>query len=145
MAPGEHAVWGKHTLFSESLRSPLIITPPKLAQPGPFSEAVVSTIDIFPTLCDLALLPTPPKGHGKSLVPQLVNPQVPSRRHAVAYHGSKKPRRSATHRLILHPKGAVELYDLRTPAAETKNVAADNPKIVSELKTALNQALSSPR
>ena len=56
---GEHAIWGKHALFDESVRSPLIIRYDEIPQPGASSESLVETLDLFPTLCDLAGLPGP--------------------------------------------------------------------------------------
>ena len=50
---GEHAIWGKHSLFEESLRSPLIIHYPEMKHKDSKTDAIVETLDIFPTLCDL--------------------------------------------------------------------------------------------
>lgn len=77
---GEHAIWGKHALFEESLRSPLIIHYPGMAKPGESTKSVVETLDMFPTLCDLAGLPKPDFVHGVSLRAQLENPKRPATR-----------------------------------------------------------------
>ena len=74
---GEHAVWGKHTLFEESLRSPLIVAHPALPAPGTPTRAVVESIDLYPTLCDLAGLPVPAFLDGESLRPILHDPAAP--------------------------------------------------------------------
>ena len=37
---GEHAVWGKHALFEESLRSPLIISHRGIQKPGEPTDAI---------------------------------------------------------------------------------------------------------
>src|SRR5690606_19347793 len=71
---GEHATWGKHSLYEESLRSPLIIRYPNMPRPGAISDAIVETIDLFPTLTDLSGLPQPVGVDGRSLIPQLTNP-----------------------------------------------------------------------
>ena len=137
---GEHSVWGKHTLFEESLRSPLIIVTPEVKQPGVNSMAMVETLDIFPTLCELAGLPTPEFADGVSLVPQLSDPQ--SAGHpAIAYHGRAKTIRTSKHRLIVHQGGHVELYDHTSSGGETENVAESHPEIVSKLKSQLNLRL----
>lgn len=138
---GEHAVWGKHTLFEESLRSPLIIRSPGLPSPGRPSAAVVETIDLFPTLCELAELPAPGYAHGTSLVPQIHDPSVTGRA-AVSYHGNATTLRTETHRLIAHRDGAFELYDHTSPRVETRNLAASDPDRVSTLLAQLEERLA---
>ncbi len=130
---GEHAVWGKHTLFEESLRAPLIISTPAMVQGGEKSEAVVETVDIFPTLSELAGLPHPDFSDGKSLLPQLTDPEL-SGRGAFGYHGKARTLRTDTHRLILHHDGYMELYDHTAPEKETKNLAEAFPELCEELK-----------
>ncbi|RMG41281.1 MAG: iduronate-2-sulfatase [Planctomycetota bacterium] len=137
---GEHAVWGKHTLFEESLRSPLIIAYPGLPQPGAASEAIVETIDVFPTLCELTGVPVPGFVHGVSLVPQLRDPGAKG--HAAVSYARARTIRTTTHRLIEHPDGYVELYDHRTDPGETRNVASDQPQVVARLRAALADRLS---
>ena len=137
---GEHAVWGKHTLFEESLRSPLIIRSNNLVTAGSSTNAVVETIDIFPTLCQLAELPQPDFLAGTSLVPQLANSGL-SGRSAIAYHRKATTIRTNTHRLILHTSGAVELYDHTSKETETRNIAAAEPALVSELTSKLRDRL----
>ena len=63
---------------------------------GSATDALVSHIDVFPTLCDLLGLPTPPTVQGRSLMPILqdqmaeVNEAVFSE---VNYHGAYEPMR----------------------------------------------------
>jgi iduronate 2-sulfatase len=71
---GEHAVWGKHTLFEESLRAPLVISAPGMEKPGAKTDAIVETVDIYPTLCELSGVPKPDGLSGKSLTKYLEDP-----------------------------------------------------------------------
>jgi len=137
---GEYAVWGKHTLFEESLRSPLIIRLNNLLAAGSSTDAVVETIDIFPTLCQLAELPQPDYLAGTSLVPQFADSGL-SDGFAIAYHRKATTIRTSTHRLILHSSGAVELYDHTSTETETRNIAATEPALVSELTSKLKDRL----
>ncbi len=138
---GEHAVWGKHTLFEESLRSPLVIQYPSIAAPGEKTEAMVQTVDIFPTLCALSGIPIPDFTQGISLQPILDDPRG-NGHPAVAYLGEATTLRTATHRLVLHQDGYVELYDHTSPEKETRNVADAHPGIVRKMKASLEKQLN---
>ena len=135
---GEHAVWGKHTLFEESLRSPLIIVDPSIKKPGTSTNSIVESIDIFPTLCDLTGIRKPTFLTGDSLVPLLKDPATLPNSHAISYHGKARTIRTDTHRLIKHSKGHLELYDHTTPEGETKNIARENPNLANELSAKLS-------
>jgi iduronate 2-sulfatase len=140
---GEHGVWGKHTLFEESLRSPLIVRTPALAEPGQSSTAIVETVDLFPTLCELSDLPVPVGLSGQSLVAQLNNPQAQGR-PAVAYTGRAESLRTDRYRLTVHRRDGeatrFELYD-HCGAGEVHNLAAERPEIVQSLLQQLSQRL----
>lgn len=137
---GEHAIWGKHSLFEESLHSPLIIQYPGMKNKGSNTEAIVETLDIFPTLCDLAGIEVPKYTQGTSLRKILVDPDIAGH-SAVSYKKNASTIRTATHRLTLHKDGFVELYDHTTTEKETKNVAKTHPELVEELKNQLNTRL----
>lgn len=142
---GEHAVWGKHTLFEESLRSPLIVRAPGLpASPGA-SHAVVETVDIYPTLCDLAGIEIPEGLHGRSLRPQLLDASAEGD-VALATSGRAETIRTSRYRLIRHqPEDGApvfELYDHESAAGETVNLAATLPAVVAELDALLQHHLS---
>ncbi len=67
---GDHGMFGKHSVFEQATRAPLIIRVPGLAT-GLRTTSPTEFIDIFPTLCDLAGL-VPPEGlPGTSLLPLL--------------------------------------------------------------------------
>jgi iduronate 2-sulfatase len=136
---GEHGIWGKHALFEESLRSPLVIHYPGIAKPGEATRAVVETLDIFPTLCDLAGLSRPDFVQGVSLRPILENPQAPG--HAAISYAKARTIRTERYRLIAHPDGYVELYDHGSAEKETVNVAVENRDVtralLAQLKTRL--------
>ena len=137
---GEHAIWGKHALFEESLRSPLIIRPPGIPKPGQPTGSMVEALDIFPTLCELAGLPKPDFVQGVSLRPLLDDPNAPGH-PAISYTPKAKTVRTDTHRLILHQDGYAELYDHRSPAGETENTAAANEALVEEMTALLKDRL----
>ncbi len=135
---GEHAIWGKHALFEESLRSPLIISTPELKLPGKHTYAVVETVDIFPTLCDLAGLPLPKFAKGVSLKSQIIDPYAKGH-EAYGYFRKAKTIRTSTHRLIYHQDGYIELYDHRSLEKETKNLAALDPQTTNRLLALLKE------
>lgn len=128
---GEHAVWGKHTLFEESLHSPLIIRAPHVQQPGVAADGIVETIDLMPTLAELAKLPAPEFVDGVSLVPMLADPAKSG--HSAVSYANAKTIRTERHRLILHKDGHTELYDHQSDNGETKNLAEEQQKLAADL------------
>jgi iduronate 2-sulfatase len=140
---GEHAIWGKHALFEESLRAPLIINVPGMPEPGMATDAVIETIDIFPTLCALTGLVGPASMTGTSLVPHLQDPRTPGR-VAVSYRANARTIRDASHRLVVHNDGYVELYDHRLDSGETRNVAGTEGETVARLLAELNARRPAP-
>lgn len=137
---GEHAVWGKHTLFEESLRSPLIVSYRGIKRAGEPTDSMVETLDVFPTLCDLTGLASPDSVDGVSLRPLLEVPVAPGH-PAIAYRSNVKTIRTDTHRLIIHKDGYAELYDHTSAAKETKNVAESHPSLVKQLTARLEERL----
>ncbi|MGB7326063.1 MAG: sulfatase [Rubripirellula sp.] len=138
---GEHAIWGKHALFEESLRSPLIIRTPNQSAPGVASSAIVESVDMFPTLCELTGIPRPSSVTGVSLQPIVERPDAPGH-SAISYFNSGKTIRTAEYRLIEHKNGEIELYDHANDGSETKNLVLETPKeTVESLRSELNTRL----
>lgn len=138
---GEHAVWGKHTLFEEALRAPLVIRYPGMEKAGEKSDAIVETVDIYPTLCELAGVPKPDGLSGKSLVGNLKDPSAEGSA-ALSYWGQAETIRTPQYRLIRHlinGEGvAYELYDHTGNDGETTNLAAAKPEVVKELSAMID-------
>ena len=141
---GEHDIWGKHSLFEESLRAPLVIRTPGMTAAGTASQAVVETVDIYPTLGALCQVPLPENLDGHSLVPLLADPQAEGR-SAISYSPGKETLRSGSHRLIRHreknQEPRYELYDHRDEPGETRNIADQNPDLVRELAAEIDRRL----
>jgi iduronate 2-sulfatase len=123
---GEHGIWGKHCLYEEALRSPLIVRLPDQPQRGEPCDAIVESIDLYPTLAELAGLQRPPALHGKSFLAQLRDPAVPTDSLAISYWGGRITLRSPSHRLIAplkQPTQGAILFDRGNDPAETRDVA----------------------
>jgi arylsulfatase A-like enzyme len=71
---GEHGIWGKNTALDPSLRIPLIVRGPGVPA-GASTRAFVETVDILPTLAELAGLPIPEQVEGTSFVPLFSDPE----------------------------------------------------------------------
>ena len=129
----------KGTLYEGGIRVPLIITGPAVASPGRASDALVSTVDLYPTMLELAgvnlatTLPTNLVIDGQSLLPIITNAAyVPPSRYVLSENfGFTVPDnvagravRNGRYKLILFDNGAQEMYDLPTDPYEHTNLLA---------------------
>jgi len=139
---GDHAMWGKHTNFERAARSALIIRVPGMSQRGRNNEtdALVETVDLYPTLLDVCGYTVPEHLAGASLRPVIKNPQHPGKDAAFTYWRGGTSMRTERYRIVSYRKGTprVELYDHKTDPHETRNVAEKQPKIVKRLLSQLN-------
>ncbi|MBK8091383.1 MAG: sulfatase-like hydrolase/transferase [Verrucomicrobiaceae bacterium] len=143
---GEHGIWGKHTNFEVAARIPLLVALPGKA--GAVTSALVETVDIYPTLAELARLPAPPNIDGRSFASLFSTPAKAHREFVNHIY----PRgnllgnavRNDRYRLVEWSKpeaksgtGVMELYDYQTDPGESVNLAAAQPAVVAELKAIL--------
>jgi arylsulfatase A-like enzyme len=80
---GEHEFWGKHNTLHNALQVPLIVKVPGKAK-GQHTEAMVESVDIYPTICDLANIKAPDYIMGKSFTSVLDNPKQSFRKNVYA-------------------------------------------------------------
>jgi len=133
---GDHTLWGKHSLFERSAHSPLLIRLPGMKQAGRKSHALVETIDIYPTLCDLAGIEPPPGMDGRSLVPNLKDTSHQGKPAAFTYQRNRITMRTGRYRLMLHKvddRAVAAVFDHTHDPNETKNIAREHPEIVDRL------------
>ncbi|MEC7903489.1 MAG: sulfatase [Verrucomicrobiota bacterium] len=71
---GDMGIWGKATNYEIATRVPLLVWAPDMPRSGQTTQALVELIDLYPSLCELAGLPTPTHCQGRSFVPLLKNP-----------------------------------------------------------------------
>jgi iduronate 2-sulfatase len=143
---GDHGMWCKHTNYEQAARIPLMIALP--GKEGTVSSALVETVDIYPTLTELAGLPAPEGLDGKSFAALFKDPAVPHRDHAIHVYPRNKllgrAIRTDRYRLVewkeigSDPAGAEwELYDYESDPGETKNLVSAKPEIVKDLQALL--------
>jgi iduronate 2-sulfatase len=153
---GDHGMWSKHTNYEEATHIPLLIIAPGIAKSGTRTRALAETVDLYPTLCELAGLPKPSLPQtldGRSLVPVLKHPSRDSKE--AVFHVFPRTRRedgqilgravrTARYRLVEWKKPStasetadLELYDYLADPLETRNLAAARPKVVAKLRALL--------
>lgn len=139
---GDSAIWGKHSPFERALNSTLIVRAPGVSRPGLQCDALVETLDLYPTLIDLCKPEFTKTEHpldGRSLRPLLTGDKATIHEAAFSYWGAAVSVRTPDHRLItsLGKSGPTktELYDMRQGPDPVENVADQKPELV---KTLLN-------
>ncbi|MCA9267134.1 MAG: sulfatase, partial [Planctomycetales bacterium] len=79
---GDHGMWCKHTNYEQAARIPLIVAAPGVTTAGSRTTALIESVDVYPTLCDLAGLAvegTPQRLDGQSQTPVLREPNQPGK------------------------------------------------------------------
>ena len=145
---GDHGMWCKHTNYEQAARIPVIVVVPGVTTAGSKTSALIESVDIYPTLCELAGIPTTPGLDGSSFVGVLREPKSPARTAAIHVY----PRSGRIGRAIRTPRyrlvewktpgesadsAILELYDYETEPDETKNVAAEQPEVIAKLQAIL--------
>lgn len=130
---------GKGWLYEGGIREPAIIKWPGVVSPGTVSDAVITSMDFFPTLLEMAGLALRPDLHvdGKSLVPVL-RQQVKGVHKAAYFHYPHRSNqrgvpsgaiRVGDYKLInFFQDNALELYNLKEDISETHNLAQELPQ-----------------
>lgn len=77
---------GKTRLNDDGMQTFLILTGPKLKNPGTISDSLVSVIDIAPTITELAGIDKPETFQGRSMVPLYRDPDATIRPFAFSEH-----------------------------------------------------------
>jgi iduronate 2-sulfatase len=155
---GEHDRWAKHSITERTTAAPLIIVDPRNSVTGTKTMSPANTIDLYPTLCELAGLPLPEQPtsadidggrplRGSSLVPLLKDPQASVHAGAVSHFNSKGysayAYRTERYRYIEWiRKGVVEeidLFDLQAQGLESVDIAEvpESAPLIEQLSLAL--------
>ncbi len=72
---GEHTLWCKHSCYETSMQIPLIVRAPGIKK-NQRRTGLIESIDLYPSLCELANLPRPRHLQGRSFVNLMNNPQA---------------------------------------------------------------------
>jgi arylsulfatase A-like enzyme len=148
---GEHGLYDKRFMYEPSLRVPLLVRGPCVAEPGSTTHEFALNIDHAPTFLELAGLDVPDDMQGRSLVP-LLRGELPTGWRTAFYYryyhdpGDHETRahyglRTTTHKIVHYwRKDAWELFDLRADPDELVNLA-DDPRHAETLASLRAQLL----
>ncbi len=145
----EHGLMGKNVFFEASVRVPFMIRYPGTIKPA-VHDCFLETVDVLPTLFEMAGLAEPYNCQGRSFVPLLTGegdyterevafceniiPEVFGKDRIVfekgkgvdgIRHPDAKMVRSKHWKYNYYPEGFAELYDLENDPLEQRNVADD--------------------
>jgi len=149
---GDHGMWCKHTNYEQAARIPLIVSVSG-GMSAAVSSALVETVDVYPTLAELAGLPQPAGVDGRSFAKVLADPAAEHRDHVIhVYPRSAEGRGSLLGRAIRTERyrmvewkatggsaadAVYELYDYVEDPQESVNLAMERPDVLRELQRLL--------
>ncbi len=140
----------KRDLYEGGIRVPFVAYWPGEIRPGGTSKTPINTVDIFPTVLDLAGIKAEPADalDGESLVPLFRQKENRFRRDALYWvyphfhaRGSipQAAVRSGNHKLIKFLKdGRTELYDLKKDIGESRDLSRERPETTARLRRMLD-------
>jgi tetratricopeptide (TPR) repeat protein len=132
-----------YLLNDEVLHVPLVVALPGVIDAGQRVDAVVSLVDLFPTVLDITHAGSPARGIGRSLLPALRGEPIPS---VPSYAETDMPSiafRWGALRALTSPGWKYvrsvrpELYDRTADLGERHNLVRRDPGRVAEMETAL--------
>lgn len=156
----------KTTLYEGGIRVPLIVNWPSRIDDGRVSDHIMSSWDLFPTICEIAGVESPKDIDGISVYPTIFNhseqqqhPYLYWEYYTYNYNWDKpestNPRNWLDARAVRmgnwkavsksfpdEDDFSIELYDLSIDLAEENDVAEANPLIVQQVKDIYSHASS---
>ena len=157
---GSHQMVDKGMMFDEAIRVPLLVRHPQEPLAGKTCDAVVNTVDVLPTLLEMAGVPVPPHIEGRSFLGALrgeagdapafgvvewngvlQNMHARDPRFAEVLDAHVRCVVTQQWKLILSPGDRSELYDLAHDPLEQRNVfcGPEHAPVVAELYASLLQ------
>jgi arylsulfatase A-like enzyme len=141
---------GKQHMYEGGLRVPFVARWPARIEAGSSSQSVGISMDIFPTVLEVAAQEVPSEIDGTSLLAALRGKEGPPddrelyfvRREGGAAYGGKtiEALRRGRWKLVQNsPFAPLELFNLADDPSESVNRSADEPKIFQELSAALRR------
>ncbi len=142
-ALGHHGRFEKHTLFEESIHSPLVFRVPGMSKAGHVAEQLTEFIDIFPTIMEATGCQIPSEVEGNNLLPAIQGDDSPNRemvfleyfeneeagirtdRYKYIYGSGKRMRQDGYYSSRDPHKRYQLLYDLQQDPQEHHNLAED--------------------
>ena len=144
--------WGKASIREGGIRVPFIACWEGHIKPGSVSDHICASWDIMPTVCELAGYTDSIRTDGISIVPELLGKKQP--KHEYLYWeypeggGSKAIRMGKWKGLILNIRKEGEdkmmLFDLEKDLREQKDVAAEYPEVIAQMRAKMNEAHEEP-
>jgi len=140
---GEKEHWSKNVLWERSAKTPLLIFDPR--NPGEkVSTSIVSLLDVYPTLVEMAKLPKKKDLEGKSMYNIVTNPKAKNKEYVLtSKDDGTHSLRSENYRYTVYKGGFEELYDHRNDPNEWTNVASksSNKKVLKGFRSELKNIL----
>jgi arylsulfatase A-like enzyme len=126
------------TVYQELTHVPLIIRAPGLFPPGRVVDSDVEITDVYATVLALAGLTPLPIVEGTSLVPLVFDEVGNAPRAALTVDGQvSRGLKEQRYRLVHYGPGRVELYDEYEDRLEQKNLAAERPIALRQMRGVL--------
>jgi arylsulfatase A-like enzyme len=145
---GERGSWGHaHTLYSEQLRIPLILSGDDIPT-GVVSKGWAGSHDIAPTIASWAGIDSGLQADGIDLSSHYASGELPQRAFLAETTRFKTNRISlleGNYRLEWNLKNDVsELFEVQVDPLEKNNLSLDNPEKVTHFKSRIEELLGSP-
>lgn len=140
---GEKEHWSKNVLWERSAKTPLLIFDPRDGK-GKVSTSLVSLLDVYPTLVEMASLPEKDDLEGKSIYNLVKKPNEEVKQFVLTSKDKGlHSLRNKNYRYTVYPDGFEELYDHRIDPNEWTNIASnsENKKVLKEFRTELKNIL----
>jgi len=141
---GEKEHWSKNVLWERSAKTPLLIFDPRDGK-GKVSTSLVSLLDVYPTLVEMANLPQKEDLEGESLYSLVKDPAKEIKNFVLTSKDKGlHSLRNKNYRYTIYKNGFEELYDHRIDPNEWTNIAenSSNKKILKIFRTELKKLLA---
>ncbi len=155
---GNH--WHGHSAYGELVNVPMFVTWPGVVPPGLVIDRTTQSIDLMPTLLELAQLPVPEMAQGESLLSLMAAPDDPAtlgwNRRAV-FTERRNPPFEATEGtadsfaviadgwkliwnvVVRDDRPEMELFDHLGDPLDRVNIADQHPEVVADLRLELER------